>query len=660
VIPYLSYPEANPMRGTSRAIFLRRLLMVGMGGLSVGLILLVILFPTAGLLMAGIAALGRFKGWRGSGWAHGTARLASEMDLFEGGLLDEDGLILGRAGYTAPPTRPQALRALFRAPRERSEAACRLFLATFLGRKWSSPSLIRLRRFVHVVTFAATGRGKGVSVLVPNLLAYQGSCVVTDPKGELFKLTAGHREHWFGHRIICLDPFGICGAWSDTFNPLDLMDPNSPTLLDECRDLANMLVVRAGTEHEPHWNDSAELILTAFIAYVCVCESSPHERNLQLVRDLVSSREKFARAVAAMQQSDACGGLMKRLGNLMSWFVDKELGSVLTTVQRHTIFLDTPTVAASTVASSFDAAAIRRQPTTVYLVLPGEQLETLAPLLRMWIGCLLRAVTRGGADERDPVLFLLDEAGHLGRVKALENAVSLARGYGVRLWFIFQSMGQLTRCFGDAATDFLNNIDTQQYFGVNTVQTAEEISKRIGDATVLVESLNRTTSRSRPSGPGGHGHESGQVSTSTSVTTSEVARRLVKAEEVIRLPDDLALVFHRNLPPIPCRLVRYYADPEFRGHRAGQATRLGLRGAVAGLGVLAAGAVILIASLLALATAGGPSADPSVGLQSSRPLGSTQYPVPPLPAPPLGPAAPGGMTAPGAFWRADVPTSPAQ
>src|SRR5262249_42960753 len=152
--------------------------------------------------------------------------------------------------------------------------------------------------------------------------------------------TAGHREHRFGHRIVCLDPFGVCGAWSDTFNPFDLIDPESPTLIDQCRDLANQLVVRAGTEQAPHWNDSAGLILTAFIAYVCACEPSREERNLQLVRDLVASREKFARAVAAMQQSDACGGLIKRLGNLLTWYVDRELGSVLSTVQRHAAFLD--------------------------------------------------------------------------------------------------------------------------------------------------------------------------------------------------------------------------------------------------------------------------------------------------------------------------------
>lgn len=62
-----------------------------------------------------------------------------------------------------------------------------------------------------------------------NLLSYLGSCVVTDPKGELFGLTAGHRRRKLGHRVVRLDPFSLGGPGADTFNPLDLIEADSPT-----------------------------------------------------------------------------------------------------------------------------------------------------------------------------------------------------------------------------------------------------------------------------------------------------------------------------------------------------------------------------------------------------------------------------------------------
>ena len=82
--------------------------------------------------------------------------------------------------------------------------------------------MIRIRQFTHLATFAPTGSGKGVSVVVPNLLSYRHSCVVVDPKGELYNLTSRHRRQKFGHTIVRLDPFGICGPGGGHLQPIGL------------------------------------------------------------------------------------------------------------------------------------------------------------------------------------------------------------------------------------------------------------------------------------------------------------------------------------------------------------------------------------------------------------------------------------------------------
>jgi type IV secretion system protein VirD4 len=84
------------------------------------------------------------------------------------------------------------------------------------------------------------------------------------------------------------------------------------------------------------------------------------------------------------------------LGHQLAQFKDKELASVLTTTNRFLRFLDTPAVAASTVASSFDPSRLNGGRTTIYLVLPPEHMRAQSPLLRLWIGALLRAVIKGG------------------------------------------------------------------------------------------------------------------------------------------------------------------------------------------------------------------------------------------------------------------------
>ena len=558
-----------------------------------------LLFPLIAVpILAGLAWRKLRRGGQG-GWSHGTARIAEFKDISRAGLLAERGPILGRL-VADPPARLAAVLGLL-SPLS-SDMACRQFLAAFFSARWWNSRILRPSNYVHLLTIAPAGAGKGVSVVIPTLLSHRESIIATDVKGELYTITAAHRRSRLGQRVIKIDPFGVCGPASEsaTLNPLDAIDDTAEDFLDQCRDLANQLVVRTGKETETHWNDAAEMVIAAFVAFVCSYAADRSERTLSSVRKIVSSRASYAQAVAVMQQLDICQGVIRRLGNLLSWFVDRELGSVLVTVQRHTQFLDSPSVARNIERLSFDPRILRSGKATVYLILPHDKLASLAPLQRMWIGSLLRTTTRGRPDERNPILWLLDEMGHLRRIQALEDAVTLMRGMGVRLWMFFQSRDQMSKCFGDHAVTVLDNAGTQQYFGIsNSYDTAEAISKRIGDATITVASKNTTTSRSRPVGGfSPNGNQPGSFTTSTSTTYSDTSRRLIKPEEIMVLPEDVAMVFHKNTPVVFARLLKYYDAPEFARGGTGSPKRLGFL-AVGPLAVIGMVATVLFAAVAA-------------------------------------------------------------
>ena len=72
----------------------------------------------------------------------------------------------------------------------------------------------------HLLTVAPARKGKGISVVIPNLLHWQGSVFVTDPKGELAAVTGPHRQHTFGQKVVVLNPWGLHGLPQHRYNPL--------------------------------------------------------------------------------------------------------------------------------------------------------------------------------------------------------------------------------------------------------------------------------------------------------------------------------------------------------------------------------------------------------------------------------------------------------
>ena len=133
------------------------------------------------------------------------------------------------------------------------------------------------------------------------------------------------------------------------------------------------------------------------------------------------------RTKVLMKQSSAWGGMLARMGGKLDYFVDKEKGSVLTTVSRFLRFLDTPAMAAATQTSSFNPAKLKRGKMTVYIVLPPEQMKSGAGWLRLITGSMIRAVVREGLSEHPRVHFILDEAAALGLMDSIEDLVDRYR-----------------------------------------------------------------------------------------------------------------------------------------------------------------------------------------------------------------------------------------
>lgn len=523
------------------------------------------------------AVAGQKARFSGSGWVFGTARLADRADLLHAGCIGSTGGFL--VGRIPAPRLREAIGHLWRLPRHLSLAAC----ITFFAALRREPQWVRLVSGVHTLIISPPGGGKTTGLVLPVLLTNKDSAVVLDVKGEICRATAEARRA-MGHQIVVLDPFHVVTNRPDTFNPLSVIDPMAPNALDDIRALAEVNVDRSGERNTRHFDDGAVTVMTTTAAWA-VLKAPPAHRNLQSVATIIADPTEQAEMIRRAKDENAWQGTLARLAHTLDYFVDRERASVYSTACRHLQYLNTPAVAASTRASSFDPARLKAGKMTVYLVIPPQYLRSHAALLRLWITSLVQAVIRGGATEAAPVQFILDEAAALGEMPAVTDGIAQLRGYGARFTLVYQALGQLKKSYPDGQDEtVLSQMDRQVFLGLNDLQTAEYVSKRIGTASV--ENWSASGSDAAGTSVDAHGKPTHSNTRTNGWSASETAREVFKPEEVLAAGPRTAFVFAPGIPPLTTTLVRHY-EPAFRTVRATAARFANLKLAARAFGLLA-------------------------------------------------------------------------
>lgn len=417
----------------------------------------------------------------------------------------------------------------------------------------------------HMLTCAPSGAGKGIGVVIPNLLEYGGSVFCVDIKGENYAVTADHRRE-MGQKVVVVDPFGVTGSDDpfgvstvDSFNLIDWLKAFPSDLTSDSQMIADALVVSTGSGDADFWNDSAKDLLRGLIAYVSTLEGSRSSMG-EVRRILTLSKDDFNAVMIEMQSSPVA--VVERCANNVLSMDEKTRSGILTTAQQQTAFLDEDRITRALSYSSFDLSKFKNGSMSFYLIMPPERLSANFRLIRLFISLLITSVTRIKEKPEIPALFLFDEFAQLGRMTLLEDSLSLIRGYGASYWFIIQDLSQLKAVYTKWQT-FLANT-TKQFFATADYDTAKYISDTLGQKTI--EYFTQSSGSSTSSTPGQNGQQGSQSFSSSANTSQQYAgRNLLNPDEVMRLNPDDVLVFSRSESAYKLQRLNYLKDAEYAG-----------------------------------------------------------------------------------------------
>lgn len=445
----------------------------------------------------------------------GDAKWATSKEISEAGLFADDGIIVGQQ-------------------------------SSFLG---------MFKRYLvfggaqHVLMSAPTRSGKGVSVVIPNLLTWKDSVVVLDIKQENWDITAGFRsEHGQECFLLNLAPRDYR---THRWNPLHYISDDPSFRINDIQKIGQMLFPKIENE-APIWQSSARSLWLGLVLYLIETEELPVTMG-EALRQLTMGDERLAEILEARQESD--NPLSRECYLALKEYLDtpdKTRGSVRKGFTASLELFYNPVIDAATSDNDFDLRELRKRRMSVYVGITPDDLERLAPLINLFFQQVIDLNTRE-LPEQNPelkyqVLLLPDEFTAMGKVGILSKGISYIAGYGLRMLPIIQSPAQLREVYGaDAAETFVENHAMQIIFAPKSIKVAKEISETLGTSTVKNKSRTRQL----------------VGKASRSENASDHGRALLLPQEVKQIGKNAEILILENCPPIRCEKITWYKDKLF-------------------------------------------------------------------------------------------------
>lgn len=449
----------------------------------------------------------------------GEARFASLGEIKKAGLLGDQGIIVGR----------------------------------FAGR------YLMFGGQQHAIISAPTRSGKGVGIVIPNLLNWPESVVVLDIKQENWDITSGFRRK-HGQECYLFNPAAI-DYRTHRYNPLAYVSSDPNFRIDDVQKIANMLFPdQPGTD--VIWTATPRSLFLGIVLFLAETPEKPLTLG-QVVRETLvegDGAEYFARVIneRAAAGKPFSGACVRALNSYISITAENTRAGVMTSFRSRLELWMNPLVDAATSENDFDLRDVRKKRMSIYLGVTPDNLERMAPLLNLFFQQLIDLNTRELPSQnkalKQSCLLLMDEFTAIGKIGILSKGISYIAGYNLRMLPIIQSPTQLVEVYGqDAAQTFTTNHALNIIYPpkASETQTARDISEWLGYETVKGVSVSKSRSILK--------HSDAQLS------VTDQQRALMLPQEITSLGERKELVIMENVRPILAEKVVYYQDQEFIG-----------------------------------------------------------------------------------------------
>ncbi|MEE1130245.1 MAG: type IV secretory system conjugative DNA transfer family protein [Caryophanon sp.] len=398
----------------------------------------------------------------------------------------------------------------------------------------------------NILVVGGPGSYKTQSMVITNVLfEQQNSIVLTDPKGEVYEMTAAIKAAQ-GYEVHVINYTNMRA--SDRHNPLDYVRYDRDANI-----VANKIIETSNKDAKRDiWFLSQRALLKALILYA-VHELSPEKRTLGGIIEFLQLHSADSKALD--QQFEQLPlehparktyelGYKKAKGEVQASIIISLLSTIAEyideDVNRFTSFSD------------FHLQDVGRKKMILYIIMPLMD-STWQGLINIFFQQLFTQLYELAATNHaklpNEVTFILDEFANLGHFEHYEEFLATCRGYGIGVMTIVQTITQLQDKYKDKkAESILGNCAVKICLNAANETTAKYFSNLMGDATVKVATQGKSKNRG-----------SDKSSSSMSDNESYTRRPLMTPQEIAMMKNDTSIILLANKPPIRAKKAMQFA-----------------------------------------------------------------------------------------------------
>ncbi|MDX0870267.1 type IV secretion system DNA-binding domain-containing protein [Sinorhizobium medicae] len=435
-------------------------------------------------------------------------------------------------------------------------------LASLRRRKWFRKqghifgrvgrNILRTKDDRHHLIIGPTRSGKGAGYVIPNALMHEGSMIVTDLKGEVFKATAGYRRQ-NGSQVFLFAPGS---EKTNSYNPLDFIRPERGNRTTDIQNIASILVPENTESENSVWQATAQQVLAGVISYITESPFYKDRRNLAEVNSFFNSGVDLQALMKYIKEKEPY--LSKFTVESFNSYIalsERAAASALLDIQKAMRPFKNERIVAATNVTDMDLRAMKRRPISIYLAPNITDITLLRPLLTLFVQQVMDILTLEHDPNSLPVYFLLDEFRQLKRMDEIMTKLPYVAGYNIKLAFIIQDLKNLDEIYGETSRhSLLGNCGYQLVLGANDQATAEYASRALGKRTIRYQSESRTI-------------ELMGLPRRTKVEQIR-ERDLMMPQEVRQMPENKMILLIEGQRPIFGEKLRFFQTQPFKSAEA--------------------------------------------------------------------------------------------